>query len=425
MKKLLPLILCGAAVFVAHSTAFAFADFARGGIVLSTTARATYDSRIFGGINSADDYIFTLEPRLIYRREAGQLKLDAEAGVRVNRYYDFNELNSDDFVASLTLRLPPEGATLASGTFESNYDEHTDVNYDVNRRIREKSFNNRFSADIPTGLKTVLLLSGSYRQEQRNQFPDRETWDGSVGYRYQNFLGGSAFDVRYRHLELDSTADDVFQTPLNQSSDYYSATFSRPLYHDVRGSITYGYRVLNRSDAEVARGVERRSAGSLFALNLVGPFLPESIFPKIESSLSLGYQKNETPGLNDTSSSRFVGSMHIAWAARERTRIFFDARRSLELSVNNLTVQTTAYNLGLSQRVGDFTSVSISGGYEERDYKGLGRLDDVYVFQAGARYQINRAWSASANYRLRDSQSNEAVADYARNSVSVEVNYTF
>ena len=160
-------------------------------------------------------------------------------------------------------------------------------------------------------------------------------------------------------------------------------------------------------------------------MNLEGPFLPEAVFPKRETSLSLGYQKNETPGLNDRSSSRFVGSLHMAWHARERTRIFFDARRSLELSVNNLTVETTAYNVGVNQQVGNFTSVSLSGGYEQRDYKSLGRLDDVYVFQAGAHYRITRAWSASANYRLRDSQSNEAVADYSRHTVSVEGNYTF
>lgn len=426
--KTLYLIPSLAMMTIGGSTAFAFAEFARGEVVLSTTARETYDSRVFGGLNGADDYIFTLDPRLIYRREAGQIKLEALTGVRINRYQEFNELNSEDLVTSLKIRLPAEGATLASGVFESTYDEHTDVNYDVNVRLREKTFSNRFSADIPTGLKTVLLLGGSYRNDQRNAFSDRKTWDGTVGYRYQDFLGGSAFDVTYRRLDVESSGQNEWSIPLDQKSDIYSATFSRPLYHNVRGSITYGYRILNRSQAEVFNGESTRSAGSMFALKLDGPFLPESVFPKMESSLMFGYQKNETPGINDTSSSRFIGTVHLGWHARERTRLFLDGRRAQELSVNNLTVQTTAVNVGINQSIGNFTSTSLSAGYEKRDYSTpilADRSDDVVMVQAGAHYKITSAWSADANYRLRQSQSTFSAADYARHVVSLEANYTF
>jgi hypothetical protein len=422
------LILSFSAAVLGASSALGFAEFARGGLVLSTTARATYDSRMFGGLGPADDYIFTLDPRLIYRREAGLLKLEASAGVRINRYVEFDELNSEDLVTSFILRLPPEGPSLASGRFESTYDEHTEVNYDVNARIREKTFSNRLSADIPIGLKTALLLGGSFRDDQRNAFSDQQTWDGTAGFRYQNFLGGSAFDVRYRHLEVESSGDNELRIPLDQESDIYSATFSRPLYRDVRGSVTYGYRILERSAAEVMNGLDQRSSGSIFSLGLNGPFLPQSIFPKVDSSLSVGYQKNETPGINDTSSSRFIGSLHIGWHARERTRLYFDARRATELSVNDLTVETTSFIVGVNQTIGDFTTGSMSAGYERREYETIdliGREDDVLRLQAGARYRITSAWSAAANYSLRDSQSSEAVADYARHLVSVEATYTF
>ena len=424
-----PLVLLAFATVIGGATcAFGFAEFARGEVVLSTSARGIYDSRIFGGSNPADDYMFMLDPQLIYRREAGQIKLEASTGVRVNRYAEFEELNSEDFNASLKLRLPKEGATLASGSFESSYFEHTDVNYDVNRRVRERNFFNHLAADIPTGLKTVLLLGGSFRREQRNNFSDRDSWDGTVGFRYQDFLGGSAFDVKYRRLDVETSGENELGIPLNQSSDIYSATFSRPLYHDVRGSLTYGYRVLNRSEAEVLVGQDNRSEGSFVALNLEGPFLPESMFPKVETSLSLGYQKNESPGLHDSSTSRFIGSMHIGWHARERTRLFFDARRAQELSVDDLTVTSTGFNVGLTQSIGNFTTASLSGGYEKREYTTIdlmGRDDDVYLLQAAAHYRITSAWSAGANYRLRDSQSSVPVADYARHVVSVEATYTF
>ena len=186
--------------------------------------------------------------------------------------------------------------------------------------------------------------------------------------------------------------------------------------------------MLNRSQAEVLSGLEERSAGSIFALGLNGPFLPQTIFPKLESSLSLGYQKNETPGINDTSSSRFVGSLNVSWHARERTRVFLDARRALVLSVNDLTVETTGFNVGVNQSIGDFTTASLSAGYEQREYQTvdlLGRTDDVYMLQTSARYRITSAWSAAANYSLREAQSSEAVADYGRHLVSVEATYTF
>src|SRR5690606_7325725 len=113
-----------------------------------------------------------------------------------------------------------------------------------------------------------------------------------------------------------------------------------PIYASIRGSVSYGYRTMRRSSAEIFSAA-RRSAGSIFSVRLDGPFLPERIFPKVESSLTLGYQKAESPGINDTGGSRFVGSMHVSWQARERTRLFVDARRALELSINDLTVETT------------------------------------------------------------------------------------
>lgn len=419
--SLVPLILLAAA---GASPAFGFAEFARGQLDLSTTARAAYDSRVFGGVNAADDYIFTLDPRLLYRRAAGQIKLEADAGLRINRYADFTEMNSEDLVTRLHLSLPAESAAVSSGSFESLYDEHTDVNYDVNQRIREKSFTNRLNATVPLSLKTGLTLGGSFRRDQRNHFSDRDTWDGTAGFRYQDFLGNSALDLRYRHLEVETSGGNTWGIPINQDSDSFSATLSRPIYHEVRGSLTYGYRMLQRSRAELATGSDH-SSGSIFAVTIDGPFLPESMFPKVETSLTLGYQKTETPGINDSGGTRMFGTAHVGWRARERTRLFLDARRSQELSANDTTVEVTGFRLGVTESVGNFTELTASGGYEQRDFQTFGRTDDVYVFQAGANYRITRAWSAGANYNLRAANSNARAADYARHIVAVSANYTF
>ncbi len=418
------LLLIATTATLGSSLAHGFAQFARGEALLSTTATARYDSRVFGGANAADDYIFTLDPRLIYRREAGMLKLDSNIGVRFNRYVEFEEMNSEDLLASVRLHLPPQSSPIPRGSFEISYNENTDVNYDVNQRVREKNFLTSLDASMPTGLKTSILAGGSYRHEERNRFSDRELWSGNVGFRYGNFLGGSTFDIRYRRLEVETTGGNAWSVPLNQQSDIYSATFTRPIYHDIRGSLSYGYRVLNRSRSEVAGG-ERRDAGSIVSVRLDGPFLPQSMFPKVETSLVLGYQKAETPGVNDTGGSRFVGNMNISWQARERTRLSFEARRSLDLSINDLTVETTAFEARVSQSIGDFTSATLFGGYEERTYRTVGRGDDALTGGGSLHYRITKYWSAYGAYRVRVSDSSTFAAEYSRHLVTLSLNYIF
>lgn len=416
--------LTGAAT-VCASTAFGFAEIGRGELLLATSARAMYDSRVFGGTAPADDYIFTLEPRLLYRHDSGQLKLDGVLGTRINRYLDNTVLNSEDLETSLRLSLPRESAHLASGSFEAGYDERTEVNYDVNSRIREKTFQSRLDGEFPTGLKTSLLVGGVFRHDQRNQFSDRETREGRLGFRYLDFLGGSTFDVLYRRLEVDSSGGNALQIPIEQRSDIYSATLSRPIWHDVRGSVSYGYRRLHRSQAERAILGPDDSSGSLYSVNIVGPFLPATMFPKLDSSLTMGFQKAETPGINDKGGSRFYGGLHLGWHARERTELAFDARRGRELSVNDVTVETTSYNLNLRQGIGNFMSGTVTAGYEQRNFVTLGRKDDVVLAGASLAYRITKTWSADAAYRLRVSQSDSTTADYSRHLVILSLTYTF
>ncbi len=422
--KVSHIVLLTSAATALTSSLFGFAEVARGEVLLSTTGRAMYDSRVFGGLTPADDYIFTLEPRLIYRREAGVLKLDSHAGVRFNRYEEFQELDSEDFFSSVRFSLPPGAGTRASGAFETSYDERTDVNYDVNARMREKTLHSRLNTLFPTGLKTSVALGGSFRKEDRNHFNDREIWEGTAAFRYTDFLGGSTFEARYRRLDVESTGVNFLGIPLDQKSDIYSVSLSRPLYHEVRGSISYGYRVLHRSRAEIA-GQSNRAAGSIFAVNIDGPFLPASRFPKVDSSLSFGYQEAETPGIADTGGSRFFGAARLGWHVRERTQLFVQARRALELSVDDLTIETTSGEIGISQQVGNFTSLVASVGYEERDYRTFSRQDEAFTAHAAANYRITKSWSAAANYRLRATDSNSTMANYDRHVFWVSATYMF
>lgn len=416
-------MLAGAAL-VCPAAAFGFAEIARGELALETTAKAEYDSRVFGGPNAADDYIFSLYPRLTFKREAGQLKLDSFAGVKINRYVDYTQFNSEDLNASLKLFLPPGTTARSSGSFETSYVERTDVNYDVDRRLRHKTFFARGNADIPLGLKTAFLFGGSYSNEQLNLYSDRDTWTGSGAFRYSDFLGGTTLELRYRRLEVDSSRNIDFNVPIHQQSDIYTVSLMRPIYHDVQGSLTYGYRVLHRSAAEVPGG-DTRTGGSIIALNIDGPFLPRSVFPKLTSSFMVGYQKVETPGINDKGGSRFIGRARLSWQAREQTSLFVDANRSVRLSVNNLTVTSTGFDVGVHEDIGHFWTASATAGYRKRDFDVLNRSDNVYEFQASANYRITRAWAASLDYSYRLADSNVVTADYERHLIALSAIYTF
>lgn len=418
------LLVCAGLACAATPSAFAFAEIGRGELLLSTTARATYDSRVLGGLNPADDYIFTLHPEFQYVREAAVLKLRGTAGVHFNRYREFDQFDSEDADALISVTLPGDSGRKLHGSLTSSYREDTDVNYDVNTRIRTRSFLTRFDSTWMTGLKTNLKLDGSFRNDERNQFSDRETIEGSFAFNYLDFLRGTDLNLRYRHLDTETSGDNSIGTPLDQVLRTYSAGLSRPIYAQVRGTVTYGYRILTRSAAETAAR-ETRDEGSLYSVSLEGPFLSVTRFPKLESSLALSYHEADTPGINDTGTKRFMGAAQLAWHARERTRLSFNARRALELSINDITVETTSFSARVNQEIGTFVTASAGAGFEHRDFRGVRRSDDVYTFDAGVEYRATKAFATRANYRYRSTESSVTFADYGRHVASISASYTF
>lgn len=418
-------ILITCVILAAAVPAWGFTEIERGELLLSTSASATYDSRVLGGTSGADDLIFTLFPQFLYKRDqAAQLKLDGHAGVRINRYYDFTQFDSEDFTAGLNLRLPKGVGPRFSGSFSVNYDERSDVNYDVNQRVREHMFTTNFSGNYLTSLKTSLDFDAGFLDAQRNIYSDRQQWGGGIGFNYRDFLHGTSLHLKYRHLDNETSGDNPLNAPLNQQLDTYSIGLSRPIYADVTASVSYGYRFLDRSRAETITG-QTHYEGSFFAASLEGPFLPPRMFPKLTSSLSLSYQSSDVPGINDTNTRRFAGSANLSWQARETTRVFFNARRAQDLTINDITVDANTVSLGVRQEIGHFIDGTAVVGYDHRAYRGFNRSDDAFFFEARAGYRVTKYWSASAAYRFRNSDSDAVFADYSRHIVSLSANYTF
>lgn len=422
--KLLASSLAAAVLLGSAPDLLAFAQIARGQLLLSTSATATYDSRVLGGIAENDDFYFTLNPRLLYSRDAAQIRTRAFAGVRINRYIDYSEFDSEDVESEVDFRIPAGTISQSAGGISFGYVEGRDVDYDVNRRIARKTFTSRIDFKIPTGLKTELEFDAGYSDERRQLVSDRESWDGAVAYRYRDFLYGTDLALRYRYLRTRTSGENMMAVGLDQHTDRYTIELSRPIYASIIGSLSYGYRVLDRSSRETLIG-QTRDTGSIFTAEIRGPFLPESLFPKLQSSFSIAYQESETPGLNDTGKRSTVGSMDVKWSARERTALSFNARRGFELSSEDLTVETTSAQLGISQEIGYSLSADASVGYERRDYTNVGREDDVILSQVSAILRVSAPWSVRADYRYRQSSSNVAIADYERHIAMLTATYVF
>jgi uncharacterized protein (PEP-CTERM system associated) len=113
------------------------------------------------------------------------------------------------------------------------------------------------------------------------------------------------------------------------------------------------------------------------------------------------------------------------WQARDTTVVSFLATRDQRLSVNDLTVVSTALQLGLKQQLRYNLTGSLSAGYNWDTFRGIGRSDQTILVNAGLKYVFARSWTANASYKLSSDASNLRQSTYNRNIVSVGVTYQF
>jgi opacity protein-like surface antigen len=241
--------------------------------------------------------------------------------------------------------------------------------------------------------------------------------------------------VSYRHSVTDSEAAvslGASAAPtLSQVSDSVALNVTRPLYGDLTGRASVGYRWLDRGDGENAVGLED-SNGYTMSLGLSGQFLPRKYFPKTTGSFNIGYEDSQSPGLNDDSPRRLIGSLSLTWEARDTTSVSLSFSRSQSLTATDETSVNNGVNLSVSQAVGHFVSCSLDVGYTQSQFDDSGfssvnaeRSDDVYSAGIGIAYQINLSWSAGFNYRFVNSQSSLETSSYDRHTVKLSATYVF
>jgi hypothetical protein len=419
--KLLP---SASLIVLSASTAMASIPFGRGELVVSASVMGTYDSNLTGRRGAQDDYFGTFAPRVSYLRRAGKIEADAAVSVSVERYLDHTEFDSENLNATVSLHLSPTSFPNTTGLVSAAYTESYDVDVDVNERI--KTATTTFSAEtgLRTGPRTSVSFQAGYSNLSRVGASDQEMFNGGATFNYHEFLEDNTLSFIYGYTQAESSGENLRGVGLDQKSHSFSASLSRPLYRDVTGRIGYGYRILDRSQAETLVGVSRQT-GTFFNAGIDGPFLPERLFPKIKSRMAISYEDARTPGVNDVGGKQIAGDLNLSWQARETTLVSVGATRAQRLSSTDLTVVSTGTRISVDQQLRINLSGNVGASYNWESYRGVVREDRILSFNTGLNYTFAHSWASSATYRYNSNSSNAFVSDFVRHQVTLSLAYTF
>lgn len=393
----------------------------RGEITASATATVTHDSNVFGTPAPISDWSGLLVPHVTYVRKAGRIEAEAGAGISFIRYLEQDQLDANNLDGSIILRLTEADFRKYSALLSAAYRESSELNTDLNERTNTRTTVYTGRSALVTGARSNAAISGTYTDSRRSSGSDQQVLNTEALYDYKDFFYGNSLRLIGAYDELRSSGDNAFDTPLDQNSYVISAGLGRYVYHEtVRGGISYGYRVLNRSAAEATDGVRTRS-GYVIGASLEGPFLPARYFPKVTSLLSVSYQDAATPGIQDTGSKVLTGLLHLDWEARPLTNVSFAADRVQRLSADDVTVVQTTVRLGIEQTLRANLTGTLSAAYDWSSYGTFNREDKTAILSAGLRYKFARVWEARFASSFTSTKSTIPQSTYDRflNSLSL------
>jgi hypothetical protein len=422
-------LITSAAVFLAVLTAGAFAAIpaGRGELSASVDATATHDSNVFGTPDAVADWSGLLVPRVSYVRKAGRIEANATAGISFIRYAEQTQLNADNLDASATLQVTESDFRNYSGLLSAAYRETSELNPDLDARVNLKTTVITARSALITGPRSNAAISGTYTDTRLTSGSDQQVLNTEALYDYKDFFYGNSLRLVGSYDELHSSGNNTLGVPLKQNSYVLSAGLGRALYHNtLRAGISYGYRVLNRSAAEVlATGGPRQRSGYVVGVSLEGPFLPVRYFPRVTSLFSLVYQDAATPGIYDTGTKEVTGRLSLLWQAREGTGVSFSVHRIQRLAVNDLSVVTTTMLLSVEQALRLNLTGTLSAGYDWSTYRSINRQDETTRLTAELRYHLAKSWDVHLTSIYTSTSSTLPLSNYHRLVTSLSLTREF
>ncbi|HEY5551421.1 MAG TPA: outer membrane beta-barrel protein [Opitutaceae bacterium] len=371
-----------AAVCFALPRASALIELDRGVITLNTEFGVSYDSNILGQLTNESDTLLTFSPTLEYRREGGRGTMNFTLGGRFVHYLKADDRSHEDYNVGGVITLPVSPDSPFSGSLNASFGRATNVNETVGDLVTSTSL--RLGANGAYAFSERLSGTGgvSWGTTENENFGDNESLSLSLGISLQEFL--------FRRLPL---------------------------------TLSYGYSTSeSTNDPTTMRALDTESHSFNVGTN-------GQLSPKVSGAVSVGLRSTDDSGTNFTSQGSsdtgIVASTSLAWAASELTTVSLALSKSLDVTADNQSTDTTRAGLTWSRTLSEQLSANAGVSHSWNSYRGMDRDDKLFGLSAGLSYQIRRNWTAGASYAYTDNRSNNQLSNFQRHVIGATVSARF
>jgi hypothetical protein len=333
----------------------------------------TYDTNIAANNLAQADLIYSAGAGLEYSRRAGIISVDASTGLSVSR---FNKTTTDDF---------------SDPHLQAEFSAHDDrTTADLTLSGARES-----QADVVSGVRAVSWdyaagLSTKYR------VTDRYSLSSTLGYTLKDFVN----------------------TPGLANLTSYSAGMNLAYTINSARDLFAGYTF----------GLQQTSRNLSFDNHSFNVGIEGKILPKLNGTISVGYELEVPQGSTDHSTGSMTESVALTWNFSRRLKVTGDLSQSFSATSTTGSVNTLAASLDASFSMNSKTSLTsgVGGGYNRFiGAVAAGRRDTYFTWNAGVNYTINDHFTTTLGYTYYENWSTSSFSDFIRNTISLALNMRF
>lgn len=348
--------------------------------------RQEFNSNVFATQrNRISDFITVLQPSFNLQSDWNNHSLGFYGGASIGRYWDETNENYEDFTLGTSGRLDVTRDTQLFGA----------LSYRLLHE--ERSSPDDVGGREPTRYSIASAMLGAQHRLNRLAF----RLDGTADrYRFRNtkaFGGGS----------IDQSGRDRDQFGLKLRTSYEFAPL-REVY------LLTGVNKRRYQEARDNAGFDRDSKGFEIAAGILYDLTGVTFL-----DLFVGYSEQDYQDRRLKTARGVSGGLKLIWNVTRLTTVTGLLSREIEetTQLGASSYFATKSEVRIDHELQRNVIVSGHVGYQNDDFEGIRRDDDYYRVGVGARYLINRNFSAEGGYTFRKRDSNVTNADFNENVI--------
>lgn len=338
--------------------------------------------------NPTESYGLIVAPELQLRSEWGRHELNLTAQSISKFYEQDSDLDFTDYGVGMDGRLDISSSTSLEG---------------------EASF-----AELNEELRTTTAPTGAAEPTEYS------SWDVGLQLNQRFNRVTSELEVTYGERDYDDVPNNIGGTIDSDLRDRSASEVRLRAGYDVNPDVNLFIEgALNEVDYDQAPPivtVDRDSDGYR-----VGAGAAFDVTSLISGEVVVGYLEQDYDSAALADVSGLAADVDIGWNVTPLTTILLGAGSSVEQSDATASggLMTRYVEVGVDHELLRNVILSAGVGFENNDFEGITREDDIFTANVGALYLINRNASVSAGYTFEERDSNPASRDYDRNRFGV------